>query len=109
MADNTQDLINEAVQKALQQAQASKTTNWAGSLSLELPDIQGIHIPIKMQTPQGSLRIYLEFDKSWGETAEKLQELIDLLERLGFPLYVWSKSDSSSSWGNNRSYRSYRR
>ena len=109
MADNTQDLINEAVQKALQQAQTSKTMNWAGSSASELPEIQGIHVPIKMQTAQGSLRVYLEFEKSWGENAEKLRELIEHLEDLGFPLDIWSRSGSSSSWGNNRSYRSYRR
>ena len=109
MAENTQELINKAVQEALQQAQTIKSLNWAGPSLLESPELQGIHVPIKVLTPDGTLRVYLEFDKSWGESAEKLQELIGYLAGAGFPLDIWSKGGSSSSWGNSRSYRSYRR
>ena len=104
-----QSIVDTAIQKMQQQ---NSQTSWQGQSFFTMPEVQKVNIPIKLQTQQGSLRIYLEFDASWGETAQKLQELIDTLEQMGFPLDTWQSK--SSGWGNNNQYnsgykRSYRR
>ena len=99
----SQEDIQTIVQQALQQMQQQNPqTSWQGQSFSTMPEVQKVNIPIKLQTQQGSLRVYLEFDASWGETAQKLQELIDTLESMGFPLDVWQSK--SSGWGNNNQY-----
>ena len=113
---NEQQNIQDIVKQALESMQGQQATSWQGQTFSITPEVQKVNIPIKLQTAQGSLRVYLEFDASWGATAQKLQELVDVLDNMGFPLDTWQSK--SSGWGNNnqqynnysgykRSYRRY--
>lgn len=101
--------IEEAVKAALSNIQ-TQPTSWQGQSFSTMPEVTGVQIPIKLQTSQGSIRVYLLFDAQWGENAQKLQELIDTLDNMGFPLDIW-QGKGNSGWGNNsyqqRNYKGY--
>ena len=71
------------------------------------PVINGAAVPIKLQTPQGSLRVYLSLPAECAATPQALMSAIEALAALGLPLDTWQpKSDSGSHWGSNSNNRS---
>ncbi len=78
---------------------------WGVPAVMAAPVINGAAVPIKLQTPAGSLRVYLSLPAECAATPQALMSAIEALAALGLPLDTWQpKSESGSSWGNkNRS------
>lgn len=95
-----QDLMQQAQNQGQQPGQ--QQFNWQGQNLSVHPEIQKVNVPIKLQTPLGSIRIYLEFGPEWGESAEKLQELLGYLNNTGVPLDIWQGKQYQQGWGNNQ-------
>jgi hypothetical protein len=67
--------------------------------------IVGVSVPIKLQTPHGSVRAYLSLPAECGATPNALLAAIDSLVAVGMPVDSWQPSQSQgngNSWGGNR-------
>lgn len=106
------DQTELTAQLALLQAQmaalrpaAPAVSPWGVPAVMAAPVINGAAVPIKLQTPAGSLRVYLSLPAECAATPAALMAAIEALAALGLPLDTWQpKSDSGngSSWGNSR-------
>ena len=114
MTDQTQDL--QAQLAALQAQMAAllpvaqtpaHASPWAAPAVSAAPVINGAAVPIKLQTPQGSLRVYLSLPAECAATPQALMSAIEALAALGLPLDTWQpKSEGSgSNWGSNSNNR----
>ncbi len=58
----------------------------------------GVSLPVKMQTPGGSLRVYMNFGSEFA-SPEALNALIEQLNAAGVPLDLWQPKQS---WSRGR-------
>lgn len=65
------------------------------------PVINGAAIPIKLQTPAGSLRVYLSLPAECAATPQALMAAIESLAALGLPLDTWQPKSDGNGWGNS--------
>ncbi|WP_200331007.1 hypothetical protein [Thiocystis violacea] len=91
---------------ALQQAPTTATpaaSPWA-SAPTAAPQINGVAVPVKMQTPAGSIRLYFSLPAECAATPEALMAALEAMAAAGLPLDTWSPRDSGggSSWGGSR-------
>jgi hypothetical protein len=86
------------VQGQQPQPQAPVSAGWARP-QVAPTEAQSVSIPIKLNTPSGSLRAYLNFDGSAASSPEALMALIESLERMGVPLDFW-RAGAASGWGS---------
>jgi hypothetical protein len=64
-------------------------------------------VPIKVQTPAGSIRVYISLPAECGATPDALMTALEALAAAGLPLDTWSARESSGSggsWGNRTGY-----
>ncbi|EXJ16945.1 hypothetical protein [Imhoffiella purpurea] len=97
---------------ALQQSPAAATpaaSPWA-SAPTAAPQINGVAVPVKMQTPAGSIRLYFSLPAECAATPEALMAALESMAAAGLPLDTWSSRESGSGWGGSRrdSYASNR-
>ena len=79
------------------------------ALSATPANVLGVSVPIKLQTPMGSVRVYLAFGPEHASTPAALNALIEQLANAGLPLDAWTPSQGqSNSWGGaNKFTRRY--
>lgn len=83
---------------------AAQMTGW--NKPVAPPEIcAGVSIPIKINTPAGSLRVYLNYSGSGLANPETLMELVESLERQGVPLDFWRAGNASWGKGGSGSWR----
>jgi hypothetical protein len=63
-------------------------------------EVLGVSIPISVDTPDGKLRVYLNFPGSAASSPEALFSLIEQLASTGMPLDIWQSQSKGSGWGN---------
>jgi autotransporter translocation and assembly factor TamB len=64
--------------------------------------VQGIAVPIKVTTPKGDIRLYLQLPAECAAGPEVIMQTLQSLDSQGYPLDVWQ---SKSSWGNKGGWR----
>ena len=89
-----------AVQAQLATAQKPLTSAWGQPTLTQTP--QGMAVPIKVQTPKGSLRLYLQFGPEAAASPDSIMGLIQALDAQGYPLDTWQKS---SDWGTSGGWK----
>ena len=89
-----------------QQTQAAPATGWAPPVPAapSLP-ITGISIPVKVDTPLGSVRVDLHLPAECGQSQQALMSAIQALANAGYPVDAWQKKESGwgggGGWGGN--------
>ena len=101
--------INAALAALLAQAQAKPSTPSVGgwnqpAVSATPTNVIGVSVPIKLQTPMGSVRVYLAFGPEHASTPAALNALLEQLANAGLPLDAWQPSQSQSGWGNSNKF-----
>ncbi len=103
MNDNQIDMDQlRALLAQAQQPQSSPTaTGWAQPQPSALP-ITGISIPVKVETPIGSVRVDLHLPAECGQSPQALLGAIQFLVNAGYPVDAWQPRDSNGGggWGN---------
>ncbi|MCU0806575.1 MAG: hypothetical protein MUC53_01080 [Candidatus Contendobacter sp.] len=80
--------------------QAPAAGGWAQPQPTALP-ITGISIPVKIDTPLGSVRVDLHLPAEFGQSAQALLGAVQLLSNAGLPVDAWQPRDSGGGgWGN---------
>ncbi|TCT21183.1 hypothetical protein [Thiobaca trueperi] len=109
------DQANLAAQLADLQAQmaalrpaapAPSASAWANAMPAlsAAPTINGVAVPVKIQTPAGSIRVYLSLPAECAASPDALMSALEALAAAGLPLDTWSGArESGSAWGNSRS------
>lgn len=104
MADQTpptpeqlQTQLNALLAQLQVQPPQAPASGWARPQASAAAEPQSVSIPIKINTPSGSLRTYLNFDGSAAQSPEALMALIESLERLGMPLDFW-RGSGAGAW-----------
>lgn len=88
------------LQALLAQAQQPTTTGWTPQQPAALP-ITGISIPVKVETPIGSVRVDLHLPAECGQSPQALLGAIQALVNAGYPVDAWQPRQEQGSWGNS--------
>lgn len=98
---------------ALQQQQAQpapQATGWnAPAASGPAALIQGVSVPISVETPAGKIRCQLWLPAELGQNPQMLMNALQQLQAAGYPLDIWQgKQDAGNGWnnGNNGGWNS---
>lgn len=104
MAEQQSPEMLAALQALLAQAQqpnAPAAAGWAQPQPATLP-ITGISIPVKVETPIGSVRVDLHLPAECGQSPQALLGAIQALSNAGYPVDAWQPRDSGGGgWGNS--------
>lgn len=102
MSDQLEQLKALLLQAQAQQPAAPATNGWAQpappAAAAGLP-ITGISIPVKVDTPLGSVRVDLHLPAECGQSPQALLGAIQLLVQAGYPVDAWKPRDSGGGWG----------
>lgn len=99
-----QDML-AALQSLLAQSQGASVApapaGWGQPQPATLP-ITGISIPVKIETPIGSVRVDLHLPAECGQSPQALLGAIQLLANAGYPVDAWQPRESAGGggWGN---------
>lgn len=100
MTDQTQNPDMQAALLALlsqaQQQQPAAAGGWQPQQPAQLP-ITGISIPVKVDTPLGSVRVDLHLPAECGQSPQALLSAIQALANAGYPVDAWQRKESG--WG----------
>jgi len=85
--------------------QATAAGGWAPPQQQASLPITGISIPVKVDTPLGSVRVDLHLPAEYGQSAQALLGAVQLLSNAGLPVDAWqprqdSGGGSGGGWGN---------
>ena len=85
----------------MQQQQPAAATGWTQSQqSAPAGLIQGAAVPVKLDTPLGSVRVYLSLPAQCTESPQALLAAIESLHNMGLPIDAWQPKESGN-WGSN--------
>lgn len=100
MAEQSPEML-AALQSLLAQAQQQPAPaaggGWAQPQPTAALPITGISIPVKVETPIGSVRVDLHMPAECGQSPQALLGAIQALANAGYPVDAWQKKDSG--WG----------
>ena len=100
MTDQTQNPDMQAALLALlsqaQQQQPVAAGGWQPQQPAQLP-ITGISIPVKIDTPLGSVRVDLHLPAECGANPQAILSAIQALANAGYPVDAWQRKESG--WG----------
>jgi hypothetical protein len=100
MTEQTDTLA--ALQALLAQQQASTSPGAWSKPATGQTEVEGVSVPISLETPAGKIRLYLNFPGSCATSPSALMALIEQLHAAGMPLDIWQKQESSGGWNGNR-------
>ena len=95
---STSDLLTQLKE---QLAAVHKTTSGWNTPAVATP-VQGIAVPIKVSTPKGEIRLYLQLPAECASGPDVIMQTLQSLDQQGYPLDVWQ---SKTSWGNKGGWR----
>jgi hypothetical protein len=114
MTDNNQsDLLTQiAAQLATLQQQSSlvNASGWNQPLPAAATPIQGVAVPIKVDTPNGVVRCYLSLPAEVAQSPQSLLNALQALLNRGLPVDIWSggsswsRGNDSGPWHRGNSY-----
>lgn len=104
MAEQSPEMLAALQALLAQQAQQPQPTGgWSQPQPAALP-ITGISIPVKMETPIGSVRVDLHLPAECGQSPQALLGAIQLLVNAGYPVDAWQPRESNGGgWGGGNS------
>lgn len=92
----------------LAKVQAQQPSGWQQATSAPA-ECLGVAVPIKLDTPAGQIRLYLNFPGSAAATPAALLALLEQLAAAGLPLDTWESKSAGwgqrdgNGWNGNRS------
>lgn len=99
MSDQNQNSDMQAALLALlsqAQQQPAAAGGWQPQQPAQLP-ITGISIPVKVETPIGSVRVDLHLPAECGANPQAILSAIQALANAGYPVDAWQRKESG--WG----------
>ncbi len=91
------DLMSQLAAQLAAIQQKPAATGW-NVPAMAAPTIQGIAIPIKVQTAKGEIRLYLQLPAECAASPETIMQTLQALDAQGLPLDMWQPR--SSGWGD---------
>lgn len=107
VADNTSLQEQLAALIAAQQANAPTTAQpggWGQPAQSMPPKPVGVAIPIKVDTPQGSVRTYIQYGHEAIESPQALLAVINALMQAGYPVDAWVPRQQGGYGGGRGGY-----
>lgn len=103
MSEQSPEML-AALQALLAQAQQqpAASSGWQQPQPPQLP-ITGISIPVKIETPIGSVRVDLHLPAECGQSPQALQATIQALSQAGYPVDAWQRKESGWGGGSGNS------
>lgn len=97
----------KAAQTAATQAASPAATDWQQQPQPQAgpQQILGVAIPLKIDTPNGSLKLFVSLPAEVMQSEQSLMAAIEGLVNAGLPVDFWQSK--SSGWGGNGSGNSY--
>lgn len=105
MSDENQLAALQAQLAALQRAAqpVAQGSSWATMAQPQgAVPIVGVSVPVKVQTPEGTCRLYLHLPAECAASPAALLAALESLAQSGVPLDIWQPSESRNSWGSQR-------
>ncbi|MEI6746458.1 MAG: hypothetical protein WCL34_10885 [Methylococcaceae bacterium] len=109
MTDITDQIaqLNELLAKVQQQAgtPSAPTSAWSQPApSTTALNIQGVGIPVSIQTPAGKVRCTFWLGAEHAATPTALMSALETMVNLGLPVDAWQqKEQNGNNWGGNNS------
>lgn len=103
MAEQNPEML-ASLQALLAQAQqqpASTAGGWAQPQPVATLPITGISIPVKVETPIGSVRVDLHLPAECGANPQALLGAIQALANAGYPVDAWKPKEQGWGGGNS--------
>lgn len=102
MTDQTAD-NNQATMLAALQAMLSGAQVGGGGFAMQpqapaLP-ITGISVPVKIDTPIGSVRVDIHLPAECGQSGQAIQNAIQALANAGLPVDAWQPRNDGGGYG----------
>jgi hypothetical protein len=69
----------------------AQPAGWGQPAAMAVPQFLGVAVPIKVSTPQGSIRLYLSLPPEALESPQRLMQVLEQLYARGFPLDIWQQ------------------
>ena len=93
-------LLSQAQQ---QPAAVNSAGGWTQPAPTAALPITGISIPVKIETPIGSVRVDLHLPAECGQSPQALLAAIQGLANAGYPVDAWQprNQDGGNGWGGN--------
>lgn len=106
-AQQQPDMLSALQALLAQQQQPAQASGWTQPQPAALP-ITGISVPVKLETPIGSVRVDLHLPAECGQSPQALLGAIQLLANAGYPVDAWQPRDSGNGggWGGNNGWGS---
>lgn len=92
---------------AAQTPTPSTASTWASAAQPPSVPIAGVAVPLKLQTPIGSIRVYISLPAECAANPDTLMNTLETLAAADWPLDAWSGRESrgsGGSWGNRTGY-----
>lgn len=106
MSDQNQNPDMQAALLALlsqAQQQPAAAGGWQSPQPAQLP-ITGISIPVKVETPIGSVRVDLHLPAECGANPQAILNAIQALANAGYPVDAWQRKESGWGGGGGSGY-----
>jgi hypothetical protein len=99
--------LNDLLAKVQQQAAPiGATVNaWQQpTASMAGLNIEGVGVPISIQTPAGKVRCQLYLGKEHAQTPQALMQALETMAGAGMPIDAWQQQNQQqgNSWGGNQ-------
>ena len=65
-------------------------------------NIEGIGVPISVQTPAGKVRVTVYLGKEHAQTPAALMQALETMANAGMPIDAWQQQGGGNSWGGNQ-------
>ena len=66
--------------------------------------ITGISVPVKIDTPMGSVRVDIHLPAECGQSGQALQQAVQMLANAGLPVDAWQPRNDGGGYGNGGGY-----
>ena len=65
-------------------------------------NIEGVGIPVSVQTPAGKVRCTFWLGKEHAQTPAALMQALETMANAGMPIDAWQQQGGGNSWGGNQ-------
>jgi hypothetical protein len=74
-------------------------------------NIEGVGVPISLQTPAGKVRCTIYLGKDHAQTPQALMQALETMSAAGMPIDAWQSSNQQGggSWGGNNNGGGFRK
>lgn len=103
MTDITDQIaqLNELLAKVQQQGAPAQSAWQQSQPSTSALNIQGVGVPVSVQTPAGKVRCTFWLGAEHAQTPQALMAALETMTNAGIPIDAWQQKESGSSWGNS--------